>query len=243
MKFIKNLVEYYDELFPVLEPQKALYSEFCSLYSKPLHFLRVCCGSGLFESYLARQGHDVTGLETCEELLRTANLRRRNQLMSIRFFQMHPADMVRFLGKHFYSVISILNSRILFLGGRQEISAFFSDCHKLLVPGGILVIQAVNFENREHEKMIQLPVKESMRARLFSEVVAVSRQERRISMNLETGSGKVMPVVKDLPVYPLLPCEIEEFAESAGFQSAEFYADYDKSEFTGTQDSFVVLLK
>lgn len=243
MKAIQNLVEYYDELFPVTEAQKALYSEFCSLYSKPLHFLRPCAGSGLFESYLARQGHDVTGLESCEELLHVANLRRRNQLMSIRFFQMCPADMIRFLGKQFYSVISILNSRILFLGGRQEIKAFFSDCRQLLVPGGILVIQSANFENREHEPLIQLPVKESMRAKLFSEVVAGPNGEKRFEMNLETGSGKVMPIVTDFPVYPLLPCEIEQFAESAGFKSAEFYAGYDKAQFTGSQDSFVVIIK
>ena len=112
MKFIQNLVEYYDELFKVSEAQKKLYTELCENFSSPVRFLRVFCGSGLFESSLSKQGHDVTGIENCDELLHMANLRRRNQLMSIRFFQMEAEDMTKFLGKNFYNVVSILNSRL-----------------------------------------------------------------------------------------------------------------------------------
>ena len=88
MKSIKNLVEYYDELFPVSSLKKSFYSEFAKTYKTPVHFLSVDCGTGFLESSLAREGHDVTGIENVEELLQSANLRRRSQLMSIRFFQM-----------------------------------------------------------------------------------------------------------------------------------------------------------
>lgn len=243
MKFIQNLVEYYDELFKVSEAQKKLYKELCENFSSPVRFLRVFCGSGLFESSLSKQGHDVTGIENCDELLHTANLRRRNQLMSIRFFQMEAEDMTKFLGKNFYNVISILNSRLLFLGGREKIRQFFFDCKKLISTDGFLVIQCINFENRKDEKFFQLKCRESMRAKLFSEIMTEQDDSKLFSMNLETGTGKLLPIVKDIPIYPLLPSEIEDFAEDAGFKSAEFFADFDKSEFTGNEEQFIVVLK
>ena len=243
MKFIQNLVEYYDELFKVSEAQKKLYTELCENFSSPVRFLRVFCGSGFFESSLSKQGHDVTGIENCDELLHTANLRRRNQLMSIRFFQMEAEDMTKFLGKNFYNVISILNSRLLFLGGREKIRQFFFDCKKLISTDGFLVIQCINFENRKDEKFFQLKCRESMRAKLFSEIMTEQDDSKLFSMNLETGTGKLLPIVKDIPIYPLLPSEIEDFAEDAGFKSAEFFADFDKSEFTGNEEQFIVVLK
>ncbi len=243
MMFIQNLVEYYDELFKVSEAQKNLYTELCENFSSPVRFLRVFCGSGLFESSLSKQGHDVTGIENCEELLHTANLRRRNQLMSIRFFQMEAEDMTKFLGKNFYNVVSILNSRLLFLGGREKIQQFFFDCKKLMSPDGFLVIQCINFENKKDETFFQLKCRESMRAKLFSEIMTAQDNSKLFSMNLETGNGKLLPIVKDIPIYPLLPSEIENFAEDAGFKSAEFFADFDKSEFTGNEEQFVVILK
>ena len=241
--FIQNLVEYYDELFKVSEAQKKLYTELCENFSSPVRFLRVFCGSGLFESSLSKQGHDVTGIENCEELLHTANLRRTNQLMSIRFFQMEAEDMTKFLGKNFYNVVSILNSHLLFLGGREKIRQFFFDCKKLMSPDGFLVIQCINFENKKDETFFQLKCRESMRAKLFSEIMTAQDNSKLFSMNLETGNGKLLPIVKDIPIYPLLPSEIEDFAEDAGFKSAEFFADFDKSEFTGNEEQFVVILK
>lgn len=243
MMFIQNLVEYYDELFKVSEAQKNLYTELCENFSSPVRFLRVFCGSGLFESSLSKQGHDVTGIENCDELLHTANLRRRNQLMSIRFFQMEAEDMTKFLGKNFYNVVSILNSRLLFLGGREKIQQFFFDCKKLMSPDGFLVIQCINFENKKDETFFQLKCRESMRAKLFSEIMTAQDNSKLFSMNLETGNGKLLPIVKDIPVYPLLPSEIENFAEDAGFKSADFFADFDKSEFTGNEEQFIVILK
>lgn len=243
MMFIQNLVEYYDELFKISEAQKNLYMELCRNFSVPVRFLRVFCGSGLFESLMSKQGHDVTAIENSEELLHTANLRRRSQLMSIRFFQMEAEDMTKFLGKNFYNIVSVLDSRLLFLKGAEKIRQFFFDCKQLMSPDGFLVIQCINFENRKNEKFFQLKCRESMRARLFSEVMTAQDNSKLFSMNLETGSGRLLPIVKDIPIYPLLPSEIETFAADAGFKSAEFFAGFDKSDFTGNEEKYIVILK
>ncbi len=242
MKFIRNLLEYYDELFGFSPEQKVFYNEFVKGTSCPVHFLGIGCGTGLLESTLAKKGSDVTGIENCEELLRLAVSRRRTQLMSLRFFKMEAWEMTHFLAKGFYDVISVLNGRIMFIGGKDEIKKFFIDSKKLLAPGGTLVIQSVNFEERKEEELIQLPEKQSLRVRLFSEITGSSNR-KTISVNLENGSGRVLPILSGESIYPLLPQEIEDFAEEAGFESAEFYSDYKKTPFTGKEEDFVVLLR
>ena len=74
MELIQNVIEYYDELYPVTDVQKKFYADLMKQYTIPVKFLRIGCGTGYFEHLLAREGHDVTGLETSKEMLESANL-------------------------------------------------------------------------------------------------------------------------------------------------------------------------
>lgn len=242
MKSIKNLVEYYDELFPVTEEQKSFYKALVQKYHSPVHFLRYGCGTGIFESNLAKEGHDVTAVENEQDLLKCANLRRRNQLMSIRFFQMTYQDMGKYLAKNFYNIISVLNSRIIFFPDRETILDFLQTCRTILSQDGTIVLQLMNFEKYGDQKLIQLPTRESVRSRLFTEILSDQEGRCIMSCNIENSSEKILPVMNDVKVYPLVPDEIESLAEEAGFSTVEFYSGFDKSEFTGSEDSYVVML-
>ncbi len=243
MRSIKNLVEYYDELFPVTETEKSFFTGFEKEYSTPIHFLSISCGTGLLENFLSKKGHDVTGIENAEELLHAANLRRRSQLMFIRFFQMFIPDMTKFLGKAFYNVIYVLNSRLMFFPGAKEIQDFLNDVKSLLAPNGVVVFEIANFEKYGDSKLFTLPVRESVRSKLFTEVITDEKGKKTININVENSSEKILPVLTNHPVYPVTPAEIEEFAEKAGFSCAEFYADFQKNPFNGNEDSYIVVIK
>ncbi|MDE5581352.1 MAG: methyltransferase domain-containing protein, partial [Treponemataceae bacterium] len=109
MDAVKNLVEYYDELFPVSDAQRIFFESYISQFSAPAKFLSIGCGTGIFEHRLAKDAIDVTAIEAIRELLDSATRRYRNQLMSLRYFQMSTLEMTKFLGKKFYNIISCLN--------------------------------------------------------------------------------------------------------------------------------------
>ena len=88
MNNMQNVIEYYDELYPSDESQKQFFTNLLSSYGIPSKFLRIGCGTGYLESFLAKEGVDVTGLDTNKEILERANLRRRFPNMAIRFIQM-----------------------------------------------------------------------------------------------------------------------------------------------------------
>ena len=242
MEIIQNIIEYYDELYPISEAQKNFYRELTNLYQDPAKLLRVGCGTGFFEHLLAREGKDVTGIEDFPELLRSANLRRRNQLMSIRFFQMSYLDMVRFLGKGFYNIISILEDRITSIHDRTLLRKFFFDSKQLLCKDGSLVIGMYNYDKFKDSTKFDLPARESLRTKLFSSIGIRDDGQAILKQSVETGSGKLLPVTQDKPVYLLHTKEIELFAKEAGFKNINFYADYSKTPFTGEQDSFIALI-
>lgn len=243
MELIQNILEYYDELYPVKEVQKKFYLNLVSKYESPVKLLRVDCGTGYLEHYLAREGCDVTGIETNRDILKSANLRRRNQLMAVRFFEMSSLDMTRFLGKNFYDVISCLESRIIYMHDRTLIRKFFHDCKVLLKEKGKLILELYNFKVFNQEPMCKMPTRESLRARLFTELITNVDGTKYIQQNVETGNGKLLPVMEKEMIYPLNNAEIVDFAKEAGFKNIQFYADYEMHEFTGNEQSYLVVIE
>lgn len=242
MNTIQNIVEYYDELYPVSGDQKKFYEQLFSEYTKPIRLLRVKCATGYFEHLLARNGEDVTGIEDDKDLLHSANLRRRNQLMSIRFFEMSTLDMTRFLGKNFYNVISVLDDKLMLIHDKTLLRKFFYDTKELIAPGGVLVIQGTNFGPIKQMDKARLPVRESVRVKLLSEVYR-SDDKYYINQNVETGNGKILPVMSSTQIYPVTIEDIKEMAGEAGYKNMTVYADFAKTRFTGSEDSYVVVIR
>ncbi|MCH5288449.1 MAG: class I SAM-dependent methyltransferase [Treponema sp.] len=239
MDIYLNIAEYYEELYPVTESQKRFYAEEMQWFPRPVKLLRVGCGTGAFEHYLAREGADVTGLETSQELLESANRKRRTQLMSVRFFQMNTTEMGRFLGKGFYHIISVLDDRLMLIHDPLLIKRFFSDCKQLLARGGHLILSIPNFDKFTAEPLVQLPDRTSIRSSLYTQIWTDKSGRKFVQQDVETGSGRVLPVTKDVPIYPLTAEEIKAFAKEAGLSHCECYADFEETPFSATSDYLV----
>jgi len=242
MEILENIVEYYDEIYPVTPEQKAFYTAEFSKFSFPVRLLRVGCATGSFEHQLAKEGYDVTGIENIDELLESANRKRRTQLMSIRFFKMSPLEMSRFLGKGFYNVISILDDRIIFTHDLVLLKKLFFDCRQLLAKNGELILSLLNYEKYCSDSEVNLPDVKTLRATMYSRIVTEADGSKTLDQQIETSNGRVVDVTIAAPVYPLIKSEVEVLAKEAGFKSASFYADFARSPFTPDSDRLVAVL-
>ncbi|MGI5173281.1 class I SAM-dependent methyltransferase [Treponema sp. OMZ 840] len=217
MEFLENLVEYYDELYPVSDEQVSFFNRFLEQYSSPVKVLRIDCASGAFEHTLARQGFDVTGTDASREFINTAVRRRRTPNAGVRFFQMAPVEIGRFLAKDFYNCIYILEDSLYFIGDEILLRKFFCDCRSVLAFGGALVLHIPGFP----------AVRESIRIKLVS---VLEKDEHSgstlLTQNLERGAAQLVPVRSKTPVF-MPPAEtILNFAKEAGFSSFLFYSDW-----------------
>lgn len=240
MDFLHNIIEYYDELYPVTEDQKKLYKDLIS-GRMPAKILRIGCGTGGFEHWLAREGHDVTGIETSKEMLETANRRRRMPNTAIRFFQMSTIEMTRFLGKGFYDVISCLSDRLIFIYDKTLMKKFFYDCRQLLASGGKLVLQLNNYSPYMGKTESELPMLESIRVKLYTKLRAAG-EGYTLNQELEHCGSRTVPVLKDVSVLPITADQIKEYATGAGFTEISFYSNFGKAPFTPESQSLICVL-
>lgn len=239
---MQNVVEYYDELYPSDESQRKFFLDLLASYVAPSKFLRIGCGTGNLESFLARNGIDVTGLDTNKEILESANLRRRFPNMAIRFFQMSTIEMTNFLGKSFYNVIACLNDKIIYIYDATLMKKFFVDCKLLLNNGGSLVLQLYNYNMLNNEKVVKLPVRESIRSKIIEQIIKTERDGYVINQYLENSAEKIIPLLQRQKVFPVLPEQIEKFAKEAGFTKIEFYENYAKKPFTTESQTVLCLI-
>lgn len=242
MELYNNIAEYYDELYPASDDLKDFYKEESKKFTSPIKYLSIGCGTGTFEHYLAKGNCDVTGLETVPSLIESANRKRRTQLMALRFFNMTSLEMCRFLGKSFYNVISIPNGRIAFTHDPTLMSKLFYDCKQLLAPGGKLILHLPNFDKFKGDGQVSLPVRESIRVKLFSKITTTNSGKKMLFQNIEKGNGKNIIVTEDAEIMPLTKTQIEQFAKNVGFIKLSFYSSFTRSEFTPNSDELIAVI-
>lgn len=242
MNALQNLVEYYEELFPIEENQKHFFTELFSAYTGPIHFLGVSCGTGNLEHYLAKQGIDVTGIDIEKEFIEYANRKRRTQLMSLRYFQMSGLEMSKYLQKGFFNVISSLNNKLIFIYDKLLIQKFLAACKSLLVQNGTLVLQIPNFDFYNGYSEFSFPERESIRSRMYIDIHVNERDEAFLTEVIETGNERILPVFKDKRIYPLMPAELRQIAREAGFTKLDLYADYNFSPVTEETEELICVL-
>ena len=241
MEFFQNLVEYFDEFYPAETEICSFFKELGKNYSFPPKLLQIAAGSGSLALHLAKSGLDVTGIETSQPLLDSANLKRRTQLLSIRFFKMSVLEMARFLGKGFYNVIFCINNRISFIRSKELMVQFFADCRHLLSDDGILVLQLYNYNNFAENSFEPLK-KLSPRASLKTALSVENGKVSAISQTIECAQNRQIPILENEPVYHLTKKEIEEFAKKSGFNKVEFYSDFKKTAFSSESEEIVCIL-
>lgn len=242
MQILEQLAEYYDELLPVPPEKLNFYENLCRAYKPPAHILSLFCGTGLFESALAKFGYDITGVEDSKELIKLANLRRRNQLMSVRFFLMKAEDATEYLGKGFYNLIFLPRSSALYFGGADSFSGYLRELKELLSPDGCVVIETENMERFAGQDRAELPVRQSVRSRLLSELYFGSAG-RNVTINLETGNGEIVNIATAVPVYPAGANELRSSALRAGFGEIELFSGYNREEITEQSENIIAVLR
>lgn len=241
MELFQNVAEYYEELYPISESQKKFYKNLSKSFKNPVKYLDVGCGTGSFEIYLSKLGADVTGLETCQEFLDSANRKRRTMLMSVRFFQMSYLEMARYLGKGFYDVISVLDDRLIFIHDKTLLAKFFYDCRQLLSENGKIIIALPNFNKFKGDK-IELPLRESIRVQLFSKITEKPDGKTEMFQKLKNGNDKILPVTENALVQKITKEQIQELAKKAGFTKFDFYSGFGYKPFSEDSDYLVAVL-
>ncbi len=226
---MQNILEYYDELYPVTSEQKMFYEEMLQAFPVEPKVLSIGCGTGTLELYLSRRNCNVTGIEHIPGLLESAT-RRRHPGCSINFFYMTILEMANYLANGFYHLVSCINNRLPPIPNSVRMEQFFQDCRSLLAPNGFFVIQIPNYPYYTCQRVATLPVSQSIRSKLHTKFITDERGTRMLRQ-VETSNGRLMTVINNEQIYPMASQDIEELAHDTGFRHVQFYSSFKKEPF------------
>ena len=244
MIYVKKWTDYYEDFFPIEPHQLDFFTNLSEEFTSPAKLLSVECGPALLSDTL-QEKNDITLTDSFPEFVSIVNTRQINKDNPAHVFNLNPADIARYLGKNFFNVIACLSYRIIFMKDRTLIKKFLFDSKMLLSDGGYLVLDILNFSKYDFsETKIDLPVKKSERASLYSSVIKNSDSvQYKLFQHVVTASGKVIDEVKDELICPISMESIRSYAKEVGYSSVEFYNDYNRTPYTTDSDKIICVLK
>lgn len=234
-----NLLEYYDELFPVEQAKIDYVEEIVRKATADAQpgalprLLDVGSATGTFDIQLMRRNMDVTGIDNNATMVQSSCRRNPEPRTNARFFRMDMREAAGALAHKAYNVILCLGNTLAHLENMREIELFLKDMGALLSPGGSLVLQLVNYERVLAEGMDRLPTIETRRCRF--ERLYNQRDDGRISFEVTLFSSTEQVVFRDRSIlFPLKAQELENALHSAGFKKVAFRDGFGTEDYTGT---------
>ena len=119
----------------------------------------------------------------------------------------------------------------MYITNKTLFRKFFYDCKQFLSKDGVLMVEIYNFTNLLNKPAFSLPERQSIRSKLFSQVINKGDGIWNLKQDIEISSGKVLSLDNDVKIMPVLPSEIEKCAKEAGFTSIKMYSNFEKKPF------------
>lgn len=238
--FYSEILEYYDELFPLNENAlnfiEVINKEICKNFSTqpaPLsRYLGIGCATGTFENKLDSIHLDITGIDKNPLMIETAMRRMKRSGTTSRFFEMSTIDIGRFLQKNSFHIIACIDNTLPYISDLTLMKKFFHDTKKLLAPGGRLIIQTHNFDSFDYSRPISLPEKSSIRVRLMRSYSPGENNQTFMKAELELGNGNTIGLSHPILIQPTPIAYLIELGKDAGFSTPQLYGDFKRSQWT-----------
>jgi len=235
MSFYEQLGSVYDDVFP---ENPAIASFLAEGLTPNSRVLDLACGTGTYSCALAKQGHNVTGIDLDSGMIEQAKV--KGQGLSTRF---SAGDMTAFEtvtgGENFERIYCVGNS-IPHLKDRDTVQAFCNKAYENLNGGGDFIVQTVNFRRVLSGHMDALPAIEKTEKSLrFVRSYEVDAGSGAVSFNGELAMGneswrdsvRLLTLDRD---------EMHSMFTAAGFQTIEIYGGYNAAAFTDESPALVI---
>jgi len=155
MGFYDTLSTYYDKVFPLSNPCKDFIEK--NLLQDKGKILDVGCSTGELDIFLGERGYKVLGIDLDEKMIQMANEKLDGRELPVEFKVMNMEHLgANLSGSQFDGIICIGNT-LVHLPGIPQIKAVLKQMVSLLAPGGVLILQIINYDRIITQKITELP--------------------------------------------------------------------------------------
>jgi len=241
MEFYSSIAELYDYIFPLNQDQldfteRELRSRDSASGVAAPRVLDVGCGTGNLSLALAGRAYRVTGIDFDEEMISRAAEKAGDDGAfsgaSVNFMQMDMLKIDKKFSPGSFDAVLCFGNTLVHLTEPDKIAGFLKAVSRVLVPGGVFLLQIINYDRILDQSVAKLSTIENEHIRF----------ERNYGLDLESGlilfhtrltAKKTGEVIENtIPLYPLRAGRLREFLEEAGFAGIKLYGDFSGAPLT-----------
>lgn len=222
MTFYQELSLHYDEIFAVTAAEMGFIKD--RLKGRK-SLLDVGCGTGNKTELLAEDGRRIVGLDLDPGMVEQARARHGGPGL-----EYQVGDMTTF-GRDFppaaFDALVCLGNTLVHLTEAGQLEAFMAQAAAALSPGGLMVIQILNYDHIINDQVRELPLIEAgpvVFHRYYDWDGSDQPREIRFRTHLEIKDGPAYD--NDIPLKPIRRSELESLL-TKDFGPPEFFGGYD----------------
>jgi ubiquinone/menaquinone biosynthesis C-methylase UbiE len=250
MDFYTSIADFYDEIFPYNDVQRQFVKSF-GIHGDGSAILDVGCGTGSLALNLAGIFKTVVGIDPDREMLKLANLkalgfkaeRRCNleELGSWVFMEKGMLDLSDVFAPESFDAIICFGNTLVHLHAHEDIGEFLEQAEGVLKPGGMMMIQIINYDRIIDKQMDGLPTIENEKIR-FERKYIIERDPEIIDFHTTLtvlDSGDI--IRNQVPLLALRPGKLREMMINAGLSGLEEFGSFKKTPFTSESQPYIVI--
>lgn len=231
MDFYESISAHYDLIFPVDPGTVDFISGRTKLRSR---ILDIACGTGGHSLALAEKGHRLTGIDLDRDMIEAARAKAQGLDLHTVFQVMDMLAMVEQLDPGFDLAFCIGNS-LVHLESEEKIQRVLMDCHRLLNPGAMLILQIINYDRILAKGITSLPTLRDESVGLeFVRTYELDPANNIVIFRTELRIGKEpdqQVILNQVPLRILKSEDLLGLAASAGFQGLQLFGGFDEKPF------------
>ena len=194
--------------------------------------LELACGTGRLTIPLAKDGHNVVGLDTSQCMLRRARAKAAEAGVPLSLIE---GDMRDFHLTELFALVIVSGNSLGHLTGNHDLRQGFRAIRRHLAPGGLLAFDISN------PRVFELAGAQEAHG-ITSETSAITLKEafcydpvHQLRVSEWSVSGPSQPIREFAPIIlrQIFPQELLLLLEAAGLELAARYGDFDRNPLTG----------
>ena len=244
-EFYDELAEDYDAMtqFAVrLEKLKPMLAGMLELLPAR-HAIDMGCGTGVHVMALAQLGVEVTGVDVSARMLERARAHAgRHATVDSAPVHFRQGDFLAPLPTGSADLLLCFGNSLPHLPSRDDLAAVFAHWRRLLLPGGRILIQLLNYRDvlRRGERIINIRRENDTTIIRFYDFLDDALRFNILTIT-DTDGGPTHSL-RSTRLSPFTDHDIGEAAESAGFTSVEEYADLEFRPFEDESPNLIAVL-
>jgi SAM-dependent methyltransferase len=236
--FYTSISPWYDQIFPYSPDQKDFVISFGDNHH--LSVVDIGCGTGSLIRSLAKVYRKTAGLDPDAAMLSAARAKAHVAPVSTWFIQAGMLELVRELGNHTTDRLICFGNTLPHLKDEAEVTEFTRQAAQVLKPGGLLLLQVINYDRIIDQKLGGLPSIENDELK-FDRIYGYEEGAAHVKFTTRLTLKKTRFVIEnEVPLLAIRPGRLRSMLADAGFVHVEEFGNFRREMFNDQSQPYIV---